>query len=164
MELLKLLNANELVSQIVCFLILLAIMRVFLWKKFLGIIDKRREAVSSEFKNIDAMKASILLIKTEYEARLADIDDEARVRIQEATAEARKIAQEIHLKAEDDGEKLLENARANLKDEVAKAKEELKNEVVDLTIHIAEKVIQEKLSEKSDRRLVEDFIEGIGKK
>jgi F0F1-type ATP synthase membrane subunit b/b' len=35
---------------------------------------------------------------------------------------------------------------------------------VDLAIQAAEKVIQEKLSEKSDRRLVEDFIKGIEKK
>ena len=164
MELLKLLNSNELVAQIICFILFLAIMRIFLWKNILGILDKRREAIASEFKNIDAIKEATLRTRTEYEARLADIDKEAKIRIEGAMAAANKIAQEIHLKAEADGERLLENARANLKDEVIKAKEALKDEVVDLTIHMAEKLIQEKLSEKSDRRLVEDFIEGIDEK
>jgi len=164
MELLKLLNANELVAQITCFLILLAIMRAFLWKKFLGILDNRKEAVSSEFKKIDEAKEAVSLIKQEYDRKLADIDVEAKVRIQEAIAEGRKIAEDICARAEKDGERLLEKTRANLKDEVAKAKEDLKDSVVDLTIQVAEKVIQEKLSEESDRRLVENFLNEVEKK
>ncbi len=164
MELLKLLNTNELVAQIICFLILLAIMRAFLWKKFLGILDKRKEAISSEFKKIDETKEAISVIKQEYDRKLADIDVEANMRIQEAIAEGRKIAEDMRDKAEKDGDELLENTRANLKDEVAKAREELKDSVVDLTIRVAEKVIQEKLSEESDRRLVENFLNEVEKK
>jgi F0F1-type ATP synthase membrane subunit b/b' len=44
------------------------------------------------------------------------------------------------------------------------SREELKDDIVDLTIRVAENVIQEKLSEESDRRLVEDFLKGIEKK
>lgn len=161
MELLKLLNTNELVSQIICFLILLAIMRVFLWKKFLGILDARKETISSEFKKIEETQANISRLKTDYENKLADIGSEANKKIQEAVAQGRIVADEIRMKAELEGDKILQNARASLKDEVLKAKEDLKNEVVDLTIQIAEKVIQEKLSEESDRRLVEDFLKGI---
>jgi len=163
-ELLKLLNTNELVAQIICFLIFLAIMRTFLWKKFLGILDKRREAVSSGFKDIEDAKAAVSQIKADYEKRLADIDIEAKAVIREAQAQGRKLAEDLRIKAEMDSEKMVENAKAGIKDEVAKAREELKNNVVDLSIQVAEKIIQEKLSEKSDRRLVEDFIRGIDKK
>ena len=164
MGLLKLLNTNELIAQIICFLIFLAIMRVFLWKRFLGILDKRREAVSSEFKRIEESKEALSRIKNEYETKLAEIDTEAREMILEASERGRKAADQIIAKAEQDSGKLIEKAKANIKDELAKAKDELKNSVVDLTIKVAEKIIQEKLSEKSDRKLVEDFIEGIDKK
>ena len=164
MELLKLLNASELAAQIICFLIFLAIMRTFLWKRFIGILDKRREAVSSEFKRIDEAKDTLSRIKSEYEKRIADINDEAKVIIREAASEGQKLAEEIRSKAEQESEKIIEKAKVNIKYEIAKAKEELKDSVVDLTIQAAEEVIQEKLSEKSDRRLVEDFIKGIEKK
>lgn len=164
MGLLKLLNTNELIAQIICFLIFLAIMRVFLWKRFLGIIDKRREAVSSEFKRIEESKEALSRIKNEYETKLAEIDTEAREMMLEASERGRKAADQIIAKAEQDSGKLIEKAKANIKDELAKAKDELKDSVVDLTIKVAEKIIQEKLSEKSDRKLVEDFIEGIDKK
>ena len=164
MGLLKLLNANELIAQIISFLIFLAIMRIFLWKRFLGILDKRREAVSSEFKRLDESKEALSRIRSEYEKKLAEIDVEAKEMILKASDNGRKAADQIIAKAELDSENIIEKAKANIKDELAKAKDELKNIVVDLTIQVAEKVIQEKLSEKSDRKLVEDFIEGIGKK
>ena len=164
MELLKLLDANELVAQIICFLAFLVIMRVFLWKRFLGILDKRREAVSSEFKRIEDAKETVARIKEEYEKRLAGIDDEAKAKIREAMEEGRKLAEELRAKAELDSEKIIEKAKDNIKDEIAKAREDLKSEIVDLTIQAAEKVIQEKLSEESDRHLVENFIEEIEKK
>jgi F-type H+-transporting ATPase subunit b len=163
-ELLKLLNTKELIAQIICFLMLLAIMRVFLWKKVLAILDKRKDAISSEFKSIDNTKKTLSDIKGEYENKLADIDKEAQARIQAALNQARTLAEGIRTKAELDADKIIENAKATIKDEVGKAREELKEQVVDITIQVAEKVIQEKLSEESDRRLVEDFIKGIEKK
>ena len=164
MELLKLLSANELVAQIICFLVFLAILRTFLWKRFLDILDKRRETVSAEFKRIEDAKESVARIKEEYEKRLSGIDDEARAKIRKAMDEGRKLAEELRAEAELDSEKIIERAKANTKDEIAKAREELKDEIVDLTIQAVEKVIQEKLSEESDKRLVEDFIKGIEKK
>ena len=164
MELLKLLNTNELVSQIICFLLLLAILRVFLWKRFLDILDKRREKISSEFGRIEEAKELVSNIKSEYEKKIAEIDAEARLKIQEAMAEARRQGDEIRARAERDGDKLLDNAKTNIKDELAKAKEELKDSVVDLAIQVAEKVTQEKLSEAGDRRLVEDFLDRVENK
>ena len=164
MGLLKLLNANELIAQVICFLIFLAIMRVFLWKRFLGMLDKRREAISSEFKRIEESREALSRIRSEYEKKLTEIDIEAKKMILEASARGRRSADQIMAKAERDSEKIIEDAKANIKDELAKAKDELKDRVVDLTIQAAEKIIQERLSEKSDRKLVEDFIEGIDKK
>lgn len=164
MEMLKLLSVNELVSQIICFLIFLGIMRVFLWKRFLAILDKRSQTISSEFKKIDEEKDAASRIKSEYEAKLSSIDAEAKVIIRDATVRANKLSDEIRAKAQIDSEKIVENARFNIAEELTKAKENLKTTIVNLTIQVAEKVIQEKLSEDDDRRLVEDFIEGISKK
>ncbi len=164
MGLLSLLNTNELVAQIICFLILLAIMRKFLWKRFLGILDKRKETISSELKVAEDAKDTAMKLKHDYEIRLSEIEAERQVKIRQAADEARKVADGIIAKAEADGEKLLEKARFSLKDEIARAREVLKNDVVDIAIRAAEKVIEERLSEESDKRIVEDFIEEIGKK
>ncbi len=48
MELLKLLSTNEIVAQVLSFLILLFLLRKFAWKKILKILDERKEKIALE--------------------------------------------------------------------------------------------------------------------
>ncbi len=163
MELLKLLSANELVAQLICFLLLFIILRVLLWKRILAVLDARKEKIASDFKTIEDMKTDLSRTKNEYAGKISKIEEEARMKIGAAISEGKRQADEIRLKAETDGEKLIQNAKASIHDEVVKAKEELKDGVVDLAIKAAEQVIAERLSEEGDRKIVEDYLKGIDK-
>ena len=158
MELLKLLSTNELVAQIVAFLILFFILRGVLWKKFLKVLDDRKGNVAAELANIETTKADIDTMKREYAHLIASIDDEASLKIRLAIEEAYRQGNEIRRRADEDGVKILETARENIKAEVLEAKEALKNDIVALTIDIAGKVISEKLTSKQDEKLVRDFL------
>ena len=164
MELLKLLSTNEIVAQAVCFLLLLAILRKFTWNKFLKLLDARKEKIASDFKRMDTTKAEIDNLKASYVEKLAKIEDEARDMIHAAVMEGRRASEEIRSKAQDDAQKLFEKARENVKVEVAKAEEKLKNRIVSLTIETAERVVEEKFSGEQDKKMIEDFIDKIGKK
>lgn len=164
MELLKLLSANEIVAQVVSFLIFFAVMKKFLWKKVLELLDARKEAIAADYRKIETANESLARLKEAYCKKIAEIDVEARARITEARIEGERVAGEIRMKANLEGERLIENVRASLKDEIEKAKEDLKDTIVDLSIDVAEKIMQEKLSEENDRRLVEDFVREIEKK
>lgn len=164
MELLKLLSTNEIVAQTVCFLLLLAILRKFTWNKFLKLLDARKEKIASDFRRMDAAKAEIDNLKASYVEKLARIEDEARGVIHAAVMEGRRASEDIRSKAQDDAQKIFEKARENVKVEVAKAEEKLKNRIVSLTIETAERVVEEKFSGEQDKKMVEDFIDNIGKK
>ncbi len=162
MELLKLLSANEIVAQVISFLLLLFILRKFLWKKFLKVLDDRRERIAQDLKRIEETRLEVEAIKADYNKRLGEIDETLRLKTEEAIAEGRRIAEELREGAEEDAKRFTEAAKAAIKDELAKAREELKGEIVDITINIAEKVIEEKLTEAGDRRLVEEFLKEAG--
>lgn len=162
MELLKLLSANELVAQIICFLALFFILRGLLWKKFLKVLDDRKDMVAAELASIQTTKADVETIKRDYAHKITAIEDEAALKIRLAIEEAHRQGNEIRRKADEDGVKILETARENIKAEVLKAKEGLKDEIVALTIDIAGKVIAEKLSVDQDKKLVQDFIKEAG--
>jgi len=162
MELLKLLSANEIIAQGVCFLLLLAVLRVFLWNRFLKLLDARKERIASELKAIDAAKADVEKLKNNYDGRISRIEEEAREKIRSAIVEGKRDAQEIREKAQEDAERIFEKTRENIKAEAAKAEETLKNRIVDIAIGAAEKVIEERLSEAGDRKLVEGFINKLG--
>jgi len=159
MELLKLLSANEIVAQVISFLILLFLLRIFAWKKLLKILDDRKERIASEFKQIDDAREEIVKLKADYEYKVLNIVGISNAKIQEAIANGRQITDEIRKKANEQAEDLINDARKNIKNELEKAKEELKDKIVELTISAAEMVIQEKLTGEGDKRLVKDFLE-----
>ncbi|MFA6321218.1 MAG: F0F1 ATP synthase subunit B [Candidatus Omnitrophota bacterium] len=164
MELLKLLSTNEIVAQVITFLVLLFLMKRFAWKPFLKTLDDRKARIASEFKQLEDAKAEVNSIKADYESRLSTIEAEARARIHTAIEEGRVAAEEIRQLAREDGEKIFAKAQESIKAEVAKAEEALKDKIVNLTIDVAAKVIQERLTEADDKAIVETFIKAMEKK
>ncbi len=164
MELLKLLSANEVVAQIITFIILLFLMKRFAWKPFLKVIDQRRERIASEFEKIANAKAEVESIKADYESRIRSIQTEATAMIGAAAEEARKLAEDIRQSARDESEKIFAKAEESIKAEAAKAEEALKDRIVNLTIDVASKVIEERLTAKDDRAIAESFIRGLENK
>lgn len=161
MELLKLLSANELVAHAASFLVLLLLMRIFVWKKVFTMLDKRKEKIAADLSTIEKDKKDAASIKAEYEARLRLVDVEAQKLIQVAVQEGRKITEEVRQKAREEGHAIVENARKAVQFELERARKELKEELVDITIRAAENLIEEKLTEDQDRRIVEDFLQKI---
>jgi len=163
MELLKLLSTNEIIAQVLGFLILLALLRVFAWKKMLGFLDKRKEGIALEFKKIEEAKADIGRLRSEYDAKIASIGEEAKLKINAALNEAKLILEDSRKNGYIQAQQIIDDAKSSIKYELAKAKDELKNEIIDLTLKATENLIEEKLTEKGDKKLVRDFLEGVDK-
>ncbi|MFA4989648.1 MAG: F0F1 ATP synthase subunit B [Candidatus Omnitrophota bacterium] len=163
MELLRLLSTNEVIAQVLGFLILLALLRAFAWKSILGLLDKRKERIALEFKNIEGAKADIEQLRLEYTAKIASIDEEAQLKISEALNQAKVILEDSRKKGYIQAQEIIDNAKSSIKYELAKAKDDLKEEIIDLTLKATENLIQEKLTEEGDKRLVKDFLEGVDK-
>ena len=163
MELLRSLSANEIVAQVVSFLLLLMLLRIFAWKKLLKMLDDRRERIASEFRRIDEAQSAVEKLKADYDKRLAGIEAEARAKIQEAVAEGKKVSQEIREGARQEARTILDKAQENIEIEVSKAKQELKEKVVELTLGTTEKLLKEKITDEKDRRLASDFLDELEK-
>ncbi|MDD4900048.1 MAG: F0F1 ATP synthase subunit B [Candidatus Omnitrophica bacterium] len=163
MELLKMLSSNEIVAQVVSFLLLLFLLRTFFWKKILKVLDARRERIAADFAKIQDMQAQASQLKTDLEAKLSSIEETARQEIHEAREEAKKISEEAKKKANEEAQEIIETARTNIKFEMDKAKQELKDQIIDLTIKATEDIIQEKLTADNDKKLIEDFLRRVEK-
>lgn len=163
MDILKQLSTNEIFAQMISFLLLLLLLRIFAWKKFLKILDDRRARIASEFKRIEDARVEIAKVKSEYDGKLAEIEAISKARIQEAVSAGKKIAEDIKEDAQKQARVILEKAQENIELEIGKAKQELKNRIVDLTMDTTEKILKEKLTEAKDKKMVSDFLEEIEK-
>ncbi|MBF0385112.1 MAG: F0F1 ATP synthase subunit B [Candidatus Omnitrophica bacterium] len=164
MEILKLLNANEIIAQILSFFLVLWLLRSLMWKRLLGLLDQRKEKIASEYKKIEEAKEAAAHSKAIYDHKIADIHLEAQKKIHEAMAEGRNITDSMRKKAQQDAQEIINNAKANMSYELLQAKEKLKEELIDITLKAAEKLIEEKFTEANDRKMVEDFIIELEKK
>lgn len=162
MEILKLLNPGEIIVQVISFLLLLFILRRFLWDKVLKLLDRRKERISSQFKQIEESRLTVEQLKGEYRKHLDRIDTEAKEKIKQAFSEAKEIAEEVKKSAYQEAQKIIDKAKEEVGYEVSKAKEELKDRIIELAIEAAETVIQDKLTEEEDRHIVEDFLDKAG--
>ena len=161
MELLKMLSASEIFAQVLSFFLLLFLLRLFAWKKILGLLDQRKEKIRSEFEKIENSKLEISKLKADYEFKMTAIQEQAEVKIKEAVEEGRKINAQMRKQAHEDAQDIIIDARKQVKYEVSKAQEQLKEKIVDIALGAARSVIQEKLTEDGDRKIVEDFIKDI---
>jgi F-type H+-transporting ATPase subunit b len=161
MELLKLLSTNEMVVQLVNFLLLFFFLRVFLWKRMFAMLEARRERINSDFAKIEDAKKEVERIKADYQDRVSQINKTAQEKMQEAVEKGARLAEEIKLKAQEEAQRSVETAKADIQAELARVKEDMRTEIVDLTIAAAKNIIQEKLTEGDDRKLVEDFLKQV---
>jgi len=161
MELLKLLSANEVVAQIISFLMLLAVLRFFLWKPFLKILDERKARITSDYKKAEDAKLEMEKLKAFYAEQLERIEDIKRVKIQEAVIEGYKETEEIKAEARREAEKIIDAGRLYIQQEFSMVEQRVKDRLVDLTIEAAEMILEQKISDDTDKRLVAEFLEKL---
>ena len=158
MGILKMLSASEIFAQILSFFLLLLLLRLFAWKKILNLLDQRKDKIRSEFERIEESKLEISRLKNDYASKIASIQEEAEIKIKEAIEEGRKINAQMRKQAHEDAQDIIDDARKQVKHEVSQVQEKLKDRIVDIALGAARTVIQEKLTEDGDRRIVENFI------
>lgn len=154
---------QEILTQIVAFLILLWVMKKVAWKPLLALLDERRKRIQDAFDGIEAQRREIETMKADYEKRFALIGEQARLKIQEAMAEGRGLASEIQEKARQEAREILERSKQSIEIEIGKARIELKDVIVSLTLQATENLLREKLDPAEHKRMITEFLEEVGK-
>jgi F-type H+-transporting ATPase subunit b len=148
-------------TQIVGFLLLLWLLRKFAWTPMLTGLDDRRKTIATAFSDIKATKDDLARLQGDYEARVQEIEKQARVRIQEGIAEGERIARGITDQARTDANAILSKAKENIASEVASARMQIRNEVANLALKTAEKVIRSEINEQKNKAIILQYMEEL---
>lgn len=155
------LDIQQILTHIVGFLILLWLLRKFAWGPLLAVLDERRTRIATEFEEISKGKESLAQIKAEYDTKIAEIENQARLRIQEAVLEGQQMAKEIADGAREEAHQILEKATEKINQEIAKAKTQLRNEIATISVSAAEKIIRQELDRQKNKELVLQYIDEL---
>jgi F-type H+-transporting ATPase subunit b len=149
-------------TQILGFLVMVAILGRFAWGPVVQGLEARRQKIAADFAEAERRQHDADLLKAKYEQELRGIEAQARARMQEAIGEGQKVAEEIKAQAQLDAQARLHRAQEEMEREREKAKEQVKQQVVSLSIRTAEKILRTKLDDAAQRKLAGEFIDEVG--
>lgn len=155
------LNAVDMLVTIGNLLVLTWIFKKLLWDRVQKVLAARREQVDGLYQEAEEAKDAALKDKAEYEAKLSQADAEADTILKKASARAERRSDEIIENANRKAEETLKKADADIAQEKKKAMNDLKNEISEISVQIAETIVQREINEEDHRELIDSFIENL---
>ena len=143
---------------IVNFLILFGVLFYFGRKPVREFLQKRTELIEKSIKEAEEAKALARKTLDEVQAKLKNTDSEINKILENSKQagereKAALIAEGEHIK-----EKIIQQAKSNIDFELEKAKKAIKTEAALMALELAEKQIKEKLGQKEQEGLFDEYI------
>ena len=154
-------NIKSVIVQGVGFLILLFVLKKFLFGKISALIKERTEGIKSSYTTLEEERAAAEKLKIEYQNKLSAAETEVSRKIQEAVLEGQRISEGIIQRASEEAELIKKKAQEWIEQERKRALSEIKNQVVTLSILASSKIIQQSINQQTAKKLVDNLIEEI---
>lgn len=154
-------NLGYLLVQILNFAIIFVVLRVWVYKPILGLLERRRERIVQGLEDARVAAEARANAEKEAQAILGRAQADANQKVRESAERAEQVAREIHAAAEKDAAAVRAAAAGEAEQARSAALGELRGQVAALAIAAAQKLIGESLDEKRQRHLVQEFFSGI---
>ena len=151
-------NLPLLVAQLVNFFLLLVLLRIFLYKPILKMLDRRAQRIREGVEAADESKERASAAEQEVAQQLGASREQGQALIAQAQEAASRIQEEARSQARKEAETILERARTEIHLERDQAIAELRGEFADLTVSAAEKVIGQSLDRQAHQRLIDEVL------
>jgi F-type H+-transporting ATPase subunit b len=152
-------NLPLLVVFIVNFIVLLVLLRLFLYKPVIKVLDERAERTKDAIELAEATKREYEQAKGEIQKQVEKGRQEAQAIITQAMQVGERLKEESRQEAAKQAQGMIDRARSELETERDKIVGDLRREFVDISIAAAEKVIKETLDKEKHRKLIEETLQ-----
>ena len=150
------------IFQICNLLILVALMKKFLFKPVQNILNRRQQEIDGIYAAADADRSSAAEMKEEYTRRMSNAREEADRLVRSAVDEANRKGDEIVDVANRQEANIKRKAESEIAQERLKAYTELKRDISGMAVDIAEKMVGREINAADQAGLVDDFIRNAG--
>ncbi len=152
-------NLPLLVVFIVNFIILLVMLRLFLYQPVMKVLDERAKRTKDAMELAEAIKKEYEQAKGEVQKQIEKGRQEAQAIITQAMQVGERLKEESKQEAAKQAQVMIDRTRSELEAERDKIVGDLRREFVDISIAAAEKVIKETLDKEKHRKLIEETLQ-----
>lgn len=149
---------------LVAFLVLMLLLKKFAWGPVVKMMEKRAEKVAQDLDSAQAAREKAQADAAERAAQLQAARAEATSIIADAKTMAGKQRDQIITDAKTAAVATHEQATMQIAQERTEAMATVKRDVADLSVTIAQKIIQKELKLDDQKALIDAYIDGLGEK
>jgi len=149
------------VWPIINFAILFGVLFYFGRKPISEFLKKRTELIERSIKEAEEAKALARKTLDEVHARLKNTDSEMNKILEGAKRAGEREKEALIAEGEHIKEKIIQQAKANIEFELEKAKRAIKTEAALMALELAEKQIKERLGQKEQEGLFDEYIKKL---
>jgi F-type H+-transporting ATPase subunit b len=143
---------------IVCFLIVLFVLKKYAFGPIQKVIDERRERIRRALDEADNARDEARRLLEEHRKLIGQARSEAEEILSEARQVGKAMQQRVKEETEADRQRRLEETKRQIEAETRRALEAIRAEVADLSLIAAEKVTRKALDSSDQRRLIDEAI------
>lgn len=148
----------------ITFLLLLFLMKKFLWGPLIENLDRRETMINDAVKKAEETQQKSEEALKDYNKKLAEAREEVRQIVAAGKESAEKVKADILEEAGKKSASLLEKAKKEIAAERSDAINQIKQVVVDISILAAEKMLKRNLNADDQIKLIEETMQGMDKK
>ena len=152
-------NLPLLVVFVINFIILFVLLRIFLYKPVLKMLDERSKRTKEGMELAEATKKEYEQARTEVQKQIEKGRQEAQAIIAQAMQIGERLKEESRQEATKQAQVIVDRTRAELETERDKIVGDLRREFVDIAISAAGKVIKETLDKEKHRKLIDETLQ-----
>lgn len=146
---------------IVCFLVVLFVLKKYAFGPIQQQIDQRRERIESAITEADNARAEARNLLEEHKKLIG----RAKTESEEILAEARRVAdaqrERVREETEEDRQRRLEETKRQIEQATVQALGQIREEVGQLSLLAAEKITRKSLNEEDQKRLIDEALSEI---
>jgi F-type H+-transporting ATPase subunit b len=154
-------NPGLMIWTIVCFLVVLFVLKKYAFGPIQQMIDQRRERIEQAIAEADNAREEARSLLEEHRKLIG----QAKAESEEILGEARRLADaqrdRVKQETEEDRQRRLEETRRQIEQATAQALGQIRDEVGKLSLLAAEKITRKSLTEADQQRLIDEALAEI---
>jgi F-type H+-transporting ATPase subunit b len=131
------------------------------WKPLLDMIEERERTIRQSVEGAHKANAEAQALLIQHKETLREAGQQREDIIKQAFADAESTRANLMAQAKAEAEKQLQKAKEQIQREKQLAIEQIRGEIADLAIGAAAKIVESSLSQDAQRKLVDEFIQGL---
>jgi F-type H+-transporting ATPase subunit b len=140
------------------FLVVCIVLYKTAWKNVLIGLKAREDRIRKDIADAEAARIKADELLRQYNAKLADAQQQVQAVLAQATADAEKIATSLKMRAQQEAEEAKERATAEIEQAKRNALAEIYDQTANLATAVAEKIIRRQLNPNDQRDLVNESL------